>query len=264
MDKEIVEKLLALNREFYATFARPFAASRPAADPALTAILPYIPQHARVLDAGCGNGRLALLLDQERPGATYLGVDAAPELIEVARAQAERLANVAAEFRVADVARPGWGDALPGAPFDCATLLAVLHHIPGFDLRARALRELAGLLKTGGRLILSTWQFLENKRMRRKIVDWAEADISQKSLEPGDYLLDWKREGRGLRYCHLVDEAEMERLAAASGFYVRQTFRAGGREGNLSLFAVLESLPASRPSSIMRGNTTDYPLSDRR
>ena len=240
MDKEIVEKLLALNREFYAAFAQPFAASRPVSDPALTAILPYIPQRARVLDVGCGNGRLALLLDRERPGATYLGLDTVPELIETAHAQAGQLANV--KFHVADVARPGWENALPSAPFDCVVCLAVLHHIPGFDLRARVLRGLAGLLETDGRLILSTWQFLENERMRRKIVDWAKADISQESLEEGDYLLDWKREGRGWRYCHLVDQAEIKRLAAASDLRVRETFRAGGREGNLSLFAVLESL----------------------
>jgi 2-polyprenyl-3-methyl-5-hydroxy-6-metoxy-1,4-benzoquinol methylase len=118
--------------------------------------------------------------------------------------------------------------------------LAVLHHIPGFDLRVGVLREIAGLLKPGGCLILSTWQFLGSARMRRKIVDWAEVSIAEESLEPGDYLLDWKREGRGLRYCHLVDEAEVERLAAESGFCVRETFRAGGREGNLSLFSVFE------------------------
>lgn len=43
--------------------------------------------------------------------------------------------------------------------------------------------------------------------------------------EPGDYLLDWKRGGQGLRYCHLVDEAEVERLAAGSGFRARDLSR---------------------------------------
>ena len=240
MDKETTARLLALNREFYAAFARPFAASRPVSDPGLVCILPYIPQRASVLDVGCGNGRLVHLLDRERPGATYLGVDATPELVELARAQAGELTTIAAEFRVADVARPGWGGGLPGAPFDCAVVLAVLFHIPGFDLRVGVLREVASLLKPGGCLILSTWQFLGSARMRRKIVDWAEVGIAEESLEPGDYLLDWKREGRGLRYCHLVDEAEVQRLAAGSGFRVCDTFRAGGREGNLSLFAILE------------------------
>jgi SAM-dependent methyltransferase len=158
----------------------------------------------------------------------------------LARVQTEQLANVSVEFCVADVAQAGWGGAISGAPFDCAVALAVLHHIPGFDLRARALREIVDLLEPDGYLILSTWQFLDSARLRRKIVDWTEVDIVEELLEPGDYLLDWKREGRGLRYCHLVDAAEVERLAAESGLSVRETFRAGGREGNLSLFAILD------------------------
>jgi tRNA (uracil-5-)-methyltransferase TRM9 len=248
MDGETIERLLALNREFYITFARAFATSRSASDPALTCILPHIPHGARVLDVGCGNGRLALLLDRERPGATYVGVDTVLELIEMACVQADQLKNIVAEFHVADVAQPGWGGALlgalasssPGTSLNCAVALAVLHHVPGFDLRVQVLREVASLLEPGGRLILSTWQFLDSPRMRRKVVDWMEAGVAEEALEPGDYLLDWKRGGRGLRYCHLVDEAEVKRLAAESGFRVHETFRAGGREGNLSLFAVLD------------------------
>ena len=240
MDERTAERLLALNRAFYAAFARPFAVSRPVSDPALVCILPYIPQRARVLDVGCGNGRLALLLDQERPGATYVGVDVVPELVDLARAQAERLTAVSAEFLVTDVTRPGWRGALAGTRFDCVTVLAVLHHIPGSDLRLQVLREISDLLEPGGCLILSTWQFLDSPRMRRKIRDWSEIGIREAEVDAGDYLLDWKREGRGLRYCHLVDRAEVERLAASSGFCVRATFRAGGREGNLSLFVILE------------------------
>jgi tRNA (uracil-5-)-methyltransferase TRM9 len=242
MDARTAERLLALNRAFYAAFARPFAVSRPVSDPALVCILPYIPQRARVLDVGCGNGRLALLLDQERPGATYVGVDVVPELVDLARAQAERLAAVSAEFLVADVTRPGWRGALSGTRFDCAVALAVLHHIPGSDLRLQVLREIASLLDPGGCVIISTWQFLESPRMRCKIRDWSEVGIDEAGLETGDYLLDWKREGRGLRYCHLMDRAEVERLAASNGLCVRETFRAGGREGNLSLFAILEQV----------------------
>ncbi len=262
MNKETTERLLALNREFYANFARPFAGSRPVSDPALVSILPHVPQRASVLDVGCGNGRLALLLDRERPGATYLGVDAVPELVKLAHAQADQLTTISAEFHVADITQPGWNESLSGAlpstlfrtGFDCVVALAVLHHIPGFDLRAQVLRDIASLLKPDGCLILSTWQFLDNKRMRRKIVDWAEVSIAEDTLEPGDYLLDWKREGRGLRYCHLVDEAEVQHLADESGLRVRETFRAGGREGNLSLFAIL-SLRQRKQDYIRRRNT---------
>lgn len=239
MDENTVEKLLALNRKFYATFAQAFAESRSLSDPALRSILPYISSGARVLDVGCGNGRLAQLLDQTRRGVTYTGVDAVPELIEVARTQSGQL-EISAEFHILDISRPGWGDLFRDESFDYVVALAVLHHIPSFRLRALALREMAELLAPGGRVILSTWQFGDSDRQRRKIVDWTEANIPAEALEPSDYLLDWNRGGRGVRYCHLVGETELRQLAAESGLSVRSTFRAGGREGNLSLFAVLD------------------------
>ncbi|MCX7683456.1 MAG: class I SAM-dependent methyltransferase [Anaerolineae bacterium] len=242
MDSEYIERLLAINRRFYAELARPFSASRSLSDPAITCVLPYIPAGARVLDVGCGSGRLAMLLNRERPGVAYVGVDCVPELIEMARAQAHQLTAIVADFYVADVTRPGWYLSLPRAAFDRVLLLAMLHHLPGFATRARVLRESRDMLGPAGRLIISTWQFLDSPRMRRKIVDWSVEGIREEALEPGDYLLSWKRGGYGVRYCHLVDEAELERLAVESGLHICETFRVGGREGNLSLFAVMEKL----------------------
>jgi len=240
VDEETVTKLQALNQQFYASFAQTFADSRPILDPALVCILPHIPERARVLDAGCGNGRLARLLDKERPGTTYVGLDSVPDLIKIARADAHDLANISTTFLVTDITQPGWSIALPGAPFDCAVSLAVLHHIPSFDLRTRVVQAIADTVHSGGTLILSAWQFLNSPRLRRKIVPWSEANISQDTLDPHDYLLGWKREGRGLRYCHLIDENEFKEIAHLSHLRLRESFLAGGREGNLGLFAILE------------------------
>jgi hypothetical protein len=175
-------------------------------------------------------------------------VDTVPALIEEARVQAMSLERTRAAFGVLDVAEDGWTQGIPspcpttsaGPPFDCVVALAVLHHIPSLDLRARVLRQLAGLTAVQGQLIMSTWRFLAHERMRRKIVDWLTVGIDESQLEPGDYLLDWERGGRGYRYCHHVDEGELQQLAVASGLTVRATFLAGGREGDLSLFAILE------------------------
>ena len=248
MKDQMVARLLGVNRRFYAEFADHFAASRRVSDPALTAILPHLPSAARVLDVGCGNGRLALLLDRERQGSSYVGVDAVPELIEEARHRALALRQTQAAFAVLDITVDGWSDQIPTTSeaavssnrFDCVVALAVLHHVPSFRLRARVLGELAGLVAPDGQLIISTWRFLGHERMRRKIVDWSVVGIDPEWLEPGDYLLDWERGGRGLRYCHHVDEAEVAQLASASGLSVRETFVAGGREGDLSLFAILD------------------------
>jgi len=251
MDDETIERLLALNRDFYATFADQFANSRSVSDPALTSILPYLPSRARIVDVGCGNGRLAVLLDEERPGCVYVGVDAVPALIQEARDQAGALAHTETSFLLQDVALKGWAKEIPipsegdgsSKGYDCAVALAVLHHIPALRLRARLLDDMARLLAPQGYLIVSTWRFLAHARMRRKIVDWNAVDIDEERLDPGDYLLNWKRGGRGLRYCHMVDEEEVEELASLSGLAVREMFRAGGREGDLSLFAILDPLP---------------------
>ena len=89
-------------------------------------------------------------------------------------------------------------------------------------------------------LILSNWRFAHNERMRRKIVPWETVGLSDADVEPGDYLLDWKKDGAGLRYAHQVEEAEMVELARLAGLEVVEQFQADGREGDLSLYSVLK------------------------
>jgi len=236
------DPLNQINREFYAAFAASFSETRSESAQELQVILPYIADGARVLDIGCGNGRVAALLGRQRQSVTYIGVDASEEMIDRARRTEH-----SAEFVVADLTRPDWTDCLPGQEgsqpgpraFDCVLMLAVLHHIPGGDVRARLMRQVRELLAPQGRLVVSTWQFMDNERMRKKIVPWSTVGIDERELEPGDVLLDWKRGGAGLRYCHWIGKDELDTLAAQAALNVVETWRAGGREGNLSLYAVL-------------------------
>jgi release factor glutamine methyltransferase len=63
----------------------------------------------RVLDVGTGSGAIALAIANERAGVRVTGIDNSPEAIEVARANAERLA-IEVEFLIADL--------IVGGPYD--------------------------------------------------------------------------------------------------------------------------------------------------
>ena len=239
MDQSTVERLLRVNRQFYDRFGEAFAATRGRRQPGLQRLLPYLPTAGRLLDVGCGNGRLARLLDDDGRALDYLGVDSSPRLLEIARQGTAALSSVGASFQYIDITIPGWSSALPAASFHAVLLLGVLHHLPGFALRRDVLAALRPLLADGAVVAVSTWQFLNEARLRGKIVPWGEAGLHLPEVDPGDYLLDWRRGGRGLRYCHLVDESELAALARATGFFLADLYFADGRTGKLNLFGVL-------------------------
>jgi SAM-dependent methyltransferase len=238
METATAETLLRLNRAFYARFAAEFAGSRTPNQPGWQRLLDYLPHHGRLLDVGCGDGRLARLLDQQGRRLAYVGVDSSPQLLAIARSHATALAKPT-DFVEADVTAPGWTGSLPLGGFDAVAAMAVLHHIPGWQLRRDLLAQLVGLLAADGVLVLSTWQFMNEARLRRKIVPWSAAGLTPEQVEAGDALLDWQRGGAGLRYCHWVDEGELSGLAEQAGLKVQALFYDDGRDKNLNLFAVL-------------------------
>lgn len=233
MDSEIVSRLLALNRAFYEKLAAPFAQTRSRPQPGFFLLLDYLPRPCpRLLDVGCGEGRFGRFLQEHTAVENYVGVDFSPRLLARAREAVE------GRFLVRDLTRPG---SLEGVgDFFAAACLAVLQHIPGRENRLRLLQEIAAHLLPEGRLFISTWQFLDSERQRRKIAPWGAADLLPYQVEANDYLLTWQRDGFGLRYVCYIDSAEMAALAQEAGLNVVEQFRSDGREGNLNLYTVLE------------------------
>lgn len=242
MDDATARALVALNRAFYRQMAAPFADSRAAPSPGFARLLPFLPvAQPTVLDVGCGEGRFGRFLrTHDRLGA-YTGVDFSSDLLEAARAH-----DLGACVEV-DLLAPG---CLAGfGRFDVVACLATLHHIPGAARRARLLAEMAGCLAPGGRLLVSTWQFLDSPRQRRKLADWGTIGLDPTAVEPGDHLLTWQRGGTALRYVAHIDAAALERLAAAAGLRVVARFRSDGREGDLALYGVLGSAEPPPPAA---------------
>ena len=232
-----MRRLREVNREFYSRFAGDFSAARPAARVNVEPIMPYLADGVKVLDAGCGNGRTAARLDECGYRLRYWGVDESEALLQLARGAS--LHSVRAEFVRADITAPGWPDLLRAeAPFDLALALAVLHHVPSFALRAQVLRALRTLLRAGGTLVLSDWQFASSERLRGKVVPWSAVGLDARDVEAGDALLNWKRGGEGIRYVHWVSREEVVALAADSGFALSTQFEAAA---GLDLYSVLRA-----------------------
>jgi hypothetical protein len=100
------------------------------------------------------------------------------------------------------------------------------------------LRIVCQLLKDDGLFIHSNWQFLNSEKLKARIQPWEAATIPPSAVDAGDYLLDWRSAGKGLRYVHHFDEKELDELAKASGFRVSDIFYSDGEGGRLGLYQI--------------------------
>jgi len=83
MDKNYAQYLLYKTRENYDLIAEPFSGTRQFIWEDLKPLAEYVKDGDKVLDVGCGNGRLLELFQGKN--ADYIGVDSSEELIKIAK-----------------------------------------------------------------------------------------------------------------------------------------------------------------------------------
>ncbi len=237
MEPRVAARLLDLNRRFYWEFGQAYAEKRGFLQPGVQRLLQRVPREARLLDVGCGHGRVLEMLQAQGFQGTYIGLDASPPLLEAARQRADRV-DFTVRLLHRDLASPTWHEGVPEV--DAALCFAVLHHLPGWDLRLRVLRTVHGLLAPRGWMALSVWNLLRSPRLKARVQPWEKVGLTGQDVDPGDLLVDWRHGGYGLRYIHQFTLPELEALLTAAGFHLRESFLSDGEGGRLGIYVVGE------------------------
>jgi ubiquinone/menaquinone biosynthesis C-methylase UbiE len=135
------------------------------------------------LDVGTGTGSAALLIAERFPEARVVGVDIAPEMVEVARQKIHDRPNVT--FEVGDASALRYDD----ASFD---LVTAANMIPFFD-------ELARVVRPGGRLVLTfslgpqTPIYVPSDRIRKELAARGFTEFAEIEAGRGSALVARKR-----------------------------------------------------------------------
>ncbi len=150
----------------------------------------------RILDVGCGGGLLSEALAAE--GAEVVGIDATPEVLEVARLHLKE-SGLTVDYRLATAEELATAE--PGA-FDAVTCMEMLEHVPD---PGAVIDALARLVRPGGRVFLST------------INRTPQAFLG--AIVGAEYLLRWLPRGTH-EYAKLIRPAELERWLRHAGLHL--------------------------------------------
>ncbi|MFN8405070.1 MAG: class I SAM-dependent methyltransferase [Anaerolineales bacterium] len=245
MDSTTAARLIQLNKDFYTRFGDSFSATRHRIQPGVRRILDTLAGDESILDLGCGNGEFIRELAKRGHRGSVLGADFSLPLLREAESQPEGFSAKFIEVDITELSVNSNQLAVTDH-WSLITCFAVLHHIPSTELRLDIFRTVRQLLKPDGLFIHSNWQFLNSEKLKGRIQPWeGEAGspsglsgVEASEVDAGDYLLDWRSGGEGLRYVHHFTEAELGKLASASGFRVVESFSSDGETGNLGLYQV--------------------------
>jgi len=231
MKQEYAKFILEKTSADYNKIAEHFSLSRKGSWKELDMLKQHVSPGDRILDLGCGNGRLSALLKDQN--INYLGVDFSQKLINIAKNLYPEL-----KFEQADALNLPF----PDNYFDKIISIAVLHHIPSTRMRVQFLKQVERTLKPKGLLVISVWNLWPRPSFFNLFFKYTLLKLIGKSgLDFKDVFYPWKNnKGEPViqRYIHAFTRPELERLLRKTNLRIEQSwvFKKGKRS-NIFLIA---------------------------
>jgi len=163
MNKETQKELLKIVEKNYQAIASSFSETREKKNwPFLINVINKINNNYKILDVGCGNGRLFDLFKEK--DIEYIGVDNSLKLLKIAQKKYKNYPQ--AQFKLANILNL---TLLPDINFDYIFCIAVLHHLASQKLQIQALRQLKNKIQSKGKIITSVWNLWEKPKYKKLI-----------------------------------------------------------------------------------------------
>ncbi|MBT7553069.1 methyltransferase domain-containing protein [bacterium] len=194
-------------KDVYNQISQEFSASRVFPWEELQVFIPYIKDNFKILDLGCGNGRLLKSLEESNKKFDYTGIDFSEGLIKQAQENFPEHKFTVADMRELD---------FPENSFDMVFSIAAFHHLDKKSDRIKLLKKLNKCLKPGGYLFMTNWNLLQKKYFKDYLKYWWR----KKSWN--DFFVSWSKYSgdnkKHWRYYHSFTKAELEKLLEKTGF----------------------------------------------
>lgn len=224
MDKQTQKNLLNLVKKNYDEITEEFDITRKKKPwPEISALAENVKDGDLVIDIGCGNGRLIDVMGNKR--INYLGLDSNQKLIEAAEKN-YKTEFPDFKFELGDILELG---KIPQINFDWVFCIAVLHHLPGKDLRIQALKQLRNKVADNGKIIITVWNLWSQPKFRNLIFKYFFLKILKRNkMDAGDIIFEWKKptgEGISERYYHAFTKFGLRSIVKKTGLKIEKIYK---------------------------------------
>ncbi len=206
LDKDLVQ----LNKETYNKIAKLFAQTRQYLWDDLKPLKKYTKDNFKVLDLGCGPGRLYHLF-KDFQGVDYTGVDQSKGQLDIAKEDFPENNYIEAEMTELPFANN---------EFDIIYCIATFHHLPDEKSRLKGLEEMKRVLKSGGHIIMTNWNLYSDSVNKIVVKNKFKKDKKE-------FIVPWMNsqgEIIGERYYHGFTLDELENLFKKTDLVLESQF----------------------------------------